>query len=90
MNPGDPKTDHMLTQPNAGGWGPQDWSPDDKKILLLEYISVNETYLWLVDTVTGAKSELTTRATTCTSVQVTHCKPRNDPPIKSPPTDPYY
>jgi dipeptidyl aminopeptidase/acylaminoacyl peptidase len=63
MNPADPKTDHLLTQVNGGGWGPEDWSPDDKKILLLEYISVNESYLWLVDTVTGAKSELTPRAT---------------------------
>ena len=61
MNPADPKTDHMLTQLNGGGWGPEDWSPDDKRILLLEYISVNESYLWLVDTVTGAKSELTPR-----------------------------
>jgi dipeptidyl aminopeptidase/acylaminoacyl peptidase len=64
MNPSDPKTDHMLTQLTGGGWGPEDWSPDDKKILLVEYISVNESYLWLVDTVTGAKSELTPRAAT--------------------------
>jgi dipeptidyl aminopeptidase/acylaminoacyl peptidase len=63
MNPADPKSDHLLTQVNGGGWGPEDWSPDDKKILLLEYISVNESYLWLVDTVTGAKSELTPRST---------------------------
>src|SRR6202050_2931473 len=61
MNPADPKTNHMLTQLNGGGWGPEDWSPDDKRILLLEYISVNESYLWLVDTVTGATSELTPR-----------------------------
>jgi WD40-like Beta Propeller Repeat len=45
MNPSDPKTDHMLTQLTGGGWEPQDWSPDDKKILLMEGISVNETYL---------------------------------------------
>ncbi len=61
MNPADPKTDHLLAQLNGGGWGPEDWSPDDKRILLTEYISVNETYLWLVDTATGAKSELTPR-----------------------------
>ena len=61
MNPSDPKTDRMLTQLTGGGWEPQDWSPDDKKILLMEGISVNETYLWLVDTTTGAKTELTPR-----------------------------
>jgi len=59
MNPADPKTDHLLTQLSGGGWGPEDWSPDDKEILLLEYISVNETHLWLVDTASGTKSQLT-------------------------------
>jgi dipeptidyl aminopeptidase/acylaminoacyl peptidase len=61
MNPVDPKSDHLLTQLQGGGWQPQDWSPDDKKILLTEEISINETYLWLVDTTTGAKTELTPR-----------------------------
>ena len=64
MNPANPKTDHMLVQLNGGGWRPEDWSPDDKKILLREEISVNESYLWLVDTATGQKNELTTRNTT--------------------------
>src|SRR6266567_2765110 len=61
MNPGDPKTDHLLTQLAGGGWQPEDWSPDDKKILLKEEISINESYLWLVDTTTGEKIELTPR-----------------------------
>jgi dipeptidyl aminopeptidase/acylaminoacyl peptidase len=64
MNPADPRTDRLLTQVQGGGWAPQDWSPDDKKILLLEYVSVNETYLWLVDAATGTKSELTPRNAT--------------------------
>jgi len=59
MNPADPKTDHLLTQLSGGGWQPEDWSPDDKKILLLEELSINESYLWLVDTATGQKTELT-------------------------------
>lgn len=63
MNPADPKTDHLLTQLSGGGWTPQDWSTDDKKILLLEEISINETYLWLVDTATGERTELTPRKT---------------------------
>ncbi|PYT55027.1 MAG: peptidase S9, prolyl oligopeptidase [Acidobacteria bacterium] len=61
MNPGDPQTDHLLTQLAGGGWQPEDWSPDDKKILLKEEISINESYLWLVDTTTGEKIELTPR-----------------------------
>jgi dipeptidyl aminopeptidase/acylaminoacyl peptidase len=63
MNPADPKTDRMLSELGGGGWRPEDWSPDDKKLLLLEYISVNQTYLWLVDAATGAKAELTPRNT---------------------------
>ena len=61
MNPADPKTDPLLTQLKGGGWEPVDWSPDDKHILLLEEVSINESYLWLVDTATGEKTELTPR-----------------------------
>src|SRR5713101_2907846 len=63
-NPSDPKTDHLLTQLAGGGWQPLDWSPDDKKILLEEELSINESYLWLVDATTGEKKELTPRNTT--------------------------
>jgi dipeptidyl aminopeptidase/acylaminoacyl peptidase len=63
MNPADRKTDHLVAQLKGGGWEPQDWSPDDKKILLVEGISVNETYLWTVDPATGQKTELTPRKT---------------------------
>jgi dipeptidyl aminopeptidase/acylaminoacyl peptidase len=58
MNPSDPKSDHLLTKLDGGGWGPEDWSPDDTKILLKEEISINEAYLWLVDTKIGDKSRL--------------------------------
>jgi dipeptidyl aminopeptidase/acylaminoacyl peptidase len=60
-NPADPKSDRLLTQLTGGGWEPTDWSPDDKKVLLTEGVSINETYLWLVDTTTGEKTELTPR-----------------------------
>jgi dipeptidyl aminopeptidase/acylaminoacyl peptidase len=61
MNPADPLSDHMLTQLAGGGWQPLDWSPDDKKILLAEELSINESYLWLVDAASGEKTELTPR-----------------------------
>jgi dipeptidyl aminopeptidase/acylaminoacyl peptidase len=63
MNPADPKSDHLLMKVEGGGWQPMDWSPDDKKILLAEELSINESYLWLVDTTTGEKTELTPRNT---------------------------
>jgi dipeptidyl aminopeptidase/acylaminoacyl peptidase len=58
MNPAEPKSDRLLTKLEGGGWGPEDWSPDDSKILLKEGISLNEAYLWLVDTKTGEKTKL--------------------------------
>ena len=61
MNPANPKTDRLLTQLTGGGWQPLDWSPDDKTILLLEEISINELYVWLVDTATGEKKAFTPR-----------------------------
>jgi len=63
MNPADAKTDHLLTKLEGGGWEPLDWSPDDKQILLLEDLSINESYLWLVDTTTGEKTPFTSRDT---------------------------
>ncbi len=63
MNPNDPKTDHLLRQLTGGGWQALDWSPDDKKILLEEELSINESYLWLVDATTGERKELTPRNT---------------------------
>jgi dipeptidyl aminopeptidase/acylaminoacyl peptidase len=61
MNPADPKTDHLLTKLEGGGWEPLDWSPDDKQILLKEELSINESYLWLVDAGIGEKTALTPR-----------------------------
>jgi len=58
-HPDDPKTNRMLAQMTGGGWGALDWSPDDQQLLLLEEISANETYVWLVDSTTGAKTLLT-------------------------------
>src|SRR6266478_4925826 len=63
MNPAEPKSDRLLTKLEGGGWGPEDWSPDDSKILLKEQISLNEAYLWLVDAKTGEKTELIPRNT---------------------------
>ena len=61
MHPQVPKTDHMLAELEGGGWAPVDWSPDGRTILLLEELSINESYLWLVNAATGEKTAFTPR-----------------------------
>src|SRR4029077_20285058 len=60
-SPADPRTDRLLSQVQGGGWSIEDWSPDGKQLLVLEEISINESYIWLFDSQTGAKKELTPR-----------------------------
>jgi dipeptidyl aminopeptidase/acylaminoacyl peptidase len=62
MNPQDKTSDKMIAENQGGGWHARDWSPDDRTLLAENYISVNESYLYLVDAVTGQKTELTPRA----------------------------
>lgn len=61
MDPKDPGSNKMVAQLEGGGWDPQDWSPDDKQILLLEQLSINEGYIWIVDAESGNKTALTDR-----------------------------
>ena len=62
MNTRDPETDRLLIKLEGNGWSALDWSPDDKKIVAEEEISVNESYLWLIDVATGMKELLTPKA----------------------------
>ncbi|MBD2356853.1 S9 family peptidase [Tolypothrix sp. FACHB-123] len=59
IDPQNPKSDRLLAQVEGGGWGGLDWSPSDGQFLALEYISVNESYLWLIDTQSGEKKLIT-------------------------------
>jgi dipeptidyl aminopeptidase/acylaminoacyl peptidase len=61
QDPRQPASDRRLAEVEGGGWGAVDWSPDDTKLLVLELISANETYLWLFDAATGTKTALTPR-----------------------------
>ncbi|MBX2978922.1 MAG: S9 family peptidase [Flavobacteriales bacterium] len=72
MDPVDPATDKVLCENSGGGWGVSDWSPDDKQLLMGEYISVNESRIHLLDAGTGkrtrilpAKDERTTYRAIC-------------------------
>jgi dipeptidyl aminopeptidase/acylaminoacyl peptidase len=61
VNPADPKSDRLLAQVSGGGWAVADWSPDGNTLLVLEELSINESYLHLVDVRSGAMKALTQR-----------------------------
>jgi dipeptidyl aminopeptidase/acylaminoacyl peptidase len=64
VNPENPQSDHVLAKLEGGGWVVLDWSHDSRQILILEEISANESYLWLVDSSSGEKKLLTPKGGT--------------------------
>ena len=59
VDPRDPASARLVVELKGGGWGALDWSPDDRRLVIVEYVSVNESYLWLVDVASGAKTLVT-------------------------------
>ena len=59
MDPSKKESDKEIAQNEGGGWQIHDWSPDDRTLLVVNGISINESYLWLVDAASGQKTELT-------------------------------
>jgi dipeptidyl aminopeptidase/acylaminoacyl peptidase len=56
VDPAHPATERRVLEVSGGGWGVADWSPDDRTLLVGEYVSANESRYWLVDAATGAKT----------------------------------
>jgi len=59
MDPTKKDSDKLISQNQGGGWQVHDWSPDDRTLLVMNGVSINESYLWLIDAATGQKTELT-------------------------------
>lgn len=59
MNPANPEGAKMLIASTGGGWFPIDFSPDDKQLLVFNYVSVTDNQLYLVDIANGALQRLT-------------------------------
>jgi dipeptidyl aminopeptidase/acylaminoacyl peptidase len=58
--PADPKSRRRLKEV-AGTWSIADWSPDDRQVAAVEYISANESYVSTIDVATGATRTLNPR-----------------------------
>ena len=59
MNPDHPKSARMLMASTGGGWFPIDFSPDDKYLLVFNYVSVSDNQLYLIDLAAGSARKLT-------------------------------
>ncbi len=60
MNPFDPKSNSLLVPSGGRMLKAFDWSPDDRKVAFIEYLSNNsESLIWVVDVIIGEKSLLT-------------------------------
>ena len=44
-SPNDPKSDRLLAEVKGGGWQVEDWSPDGRQLLVLEYVTTSSTSL---------------------------------------------
>jgi dipeptidyl aminopeptidase/acylaminoacyl peptidase len=62
IDPAGPKSDRRLLELSGGGWRVNDVSEDEAKLLLTEYISINESHLWLADVKTGTKELITPKS----------------------------
>jgi len=49
---------HLAVTGDDSAWYPLDWSPDDRKLLVLKYVSIGEGYLYVVDLSSGQKREV--------------------------------
>jgi dipeptidyl aminopeptidase/acylaminoacyl peptidase len=49
---------HLAVTGDDDAWYPLDWSPDDRKLLVLKYVSIGEAYLYVVDLASGQKREV--------------------------------
>ncbi len=45
----------------SGTWSVVDWSPDESKVIAIEYISINESYIHIVEVASGEPTTLTPR-----------------------------
>jgi dipeptidyl aminopeptidase/acylaminoacyl peptidase len=80
-DPAQPGSERLVAEV-AGQWTPLDWSADDRRLLLGEFISAGESYLHAADLATGKLTTLTPRPAAPPAG-----RPRRAPP--SPPTVAY-
>jgi dipeptidyl aminopeptidase/acylaminoacyl peptidase len=57
-DPLDRRAPELVFEAPQVGWNAVDWSPDGKSLLLIHFVSANESYLWVYDLATRGKREI--------------------------------
>ena len=58
MNPLDTASSKLIHEVKGGGWAVTDWSPDDKRLLIQERLSVNESNIYILNPATNEKIQV--------------------------------
>jgi dipeptidyl aminopeptidase/acylaminoacyl peptidase len=58
MDPRDRATDRLVAPVKGGGWAIRDFSPDGKQALVIEYVSITKSNLWLLDVASGVMAPI--------------------------------
>lgn len=58
VDPLHPDSDELVATRRGGGWYPMDWSPEATELLVMEYTSVNESDIWVLDVASGEMTHL--------------------------------
>jgi dipeptidyl aminopeptidase/acylaminoacyl peptidase len=59
IDPLRPESARLLHEVVGGGWSVQDWSEDDSKLLIAQYVSVTQSHLFLLDVKTAQRTPIT-------------------------------
>ena len=59
VDPRKPESDKVISKWDGGTWVGFRFSEDGKQLSYLEFVSVNESYLWVMDVATGKKRRIT-------------------------------
>lgn len=59
VDPAQPEQVRILAELPGGGWGAFAFSHDEKQLVYSEYVSANESYLWLMDVASGESRRIT-------------------------------
>lgn len=53
-----PHSEHRMVMEGRGFWIPMDWSPDDRRVLVMNYISINESTIHVLDLESGTMTQV--------------------------------